>query len=97
MAAIDNDWLEPLSGEFKKDYYRKLYQTVRHEYETRQIFPDPDDIFNAFAFTPLSKVKVVILGQESLSQLQSGPWPVLFRKTGCSHSSVFSQYLSGTS
>ena len=64
MAAIDNDWLEPLSGEFKKDYYRKLYQTVRHEYETRQIFPDPDDIFNAFAFTPLSKVKVVILGQD---------------------------------
>ena len=57
MAAIDNDWLEPLSGEFKKDYYRKLYQTVKHEYETRQIFPDPDDIFNAFAFTPLSKVK----------------------------------------
>lgn len=41
MAAIDNDWLEPLSGEFKKDYYRKLYQTVKHEYETRQIFPDP--------------------------------------------------------
>ena len=64
MAAIDNDWLEPLSGEFKKDYYRRLYKTVKQEYETRQIFPDPEDIFNAFAFTPLSKVKVVILGQD---------------------------------
>ena len=61
MAAIDNDWLEPLSGEFKKPYYRKLYTTVKHEYETRKVFPAPDDIFNAFAFTPLSKVKVVIL------------------------------------
>ena len=64
MAAIDNDWLEPLSGEFKKPYYRKLYTTVKHEYETRKVFPAPDDIFNAFAFTPLSKVKVVILGQD---------------------------------
>ena len=64
MAAIDNDWLEPLKAEFKKTYYRKLYETVKHEYETRRIFPDPDDIFNAFAFTPLSKVKVVILGQD---------------------------------
>ena len=64
MAAITNDWLGPLSAEFKKPYYRKLYNTVKHEYETRRIFPDPDDIFNAFAFTPLEKVKVVILGQD---------------------------------
>ena len=64
MAAISNDWLAPLSGEFKKPYYKKLYETVKHEYETREIFPAPDDIFNAFAFTPLEKVKVVILGQD---------------------------------
>ena len=64
MAAIDNDWLEPLSGEFKKPYYRKLYDTVKKEYESRQIFPAADDVFNAFAFTPLHKVKVVILGQD---------------------------------
>ena len=64
MGAIANDWLEPLSGEFKKPYYKELYQRVKHEYETRRIFPEPDDIFNAFQFTPLSKVKVVILGQD---------------------------------
>ena len=64
MGAIANDWLEPLSGEFKKPYYRKLYDTVKHEYQTRQCFPDPNDIFNAFEFTPLSEVKVVILGQD---------------------------------
>ena len=64
MGAIDNDWLQPLSGEFRKPYYKKLYDTVKHEYETRQIFPDANDIFNAFAFTPLSKVKAVILGQD---------------------------------
>lgn len=64
MAAIDNDWLEPLSGEFKKPYYKELYHKVKEEYMTRQVFPDANDIFNAFAFTPLSEVKVVILGQD---------------------------------
>ena len=64
MAAIANDWLVPMSGEFKKPYYRKLYETVKSEYETKEVYPAPDDIFNAFAFTPLSNVKVVILGQD---------------------------------
>ena len=45
MGAIANDWLGPLSGEFKKPYYKKLYETVKHEYETRVVvFPDPNDI-----------------------------------------------------
>lgn len=64
MAAISNDWLEPLSGEFKKPYYRDLYKKVIEEYNTRVVYPAPDDIFNAFQFTPLSKVKCVILGQD---------------------------------
>ena len=64
MAAIANDWLEPLRPEFSKPYYRKLYQTVNEEYRTHQIFPPADDIFNAFALTPLHEVKVVILGQD---------------------------------
>ena len=64
MAAIANDWLEPLKPEFSKPYYRKLYQTVNEEYRTHQIFPPSDDIFNAFALTPLHEVKVVILGQD---------------------------------
>lgn len=29
MSAISNDWLEPLSPEFKKPYYAKLYKTVK--------------------------------------------------------------------
>ena len=64
MSAIANDWLKPLKPEFSKPYYRKLYQTVNEEYRTRQIFPPADDIFNAFALTPLHEVKVVILGQD---------------------------------
>ena len=64
MAAISNDWLAPLKPEFAKPYYATLYKTVKEEYSTRQIFPPADDIFNAFALTPFSQVKVVILGQD---------------------------------
>ncbi len=64
MAAIDNDWLEPLTPEFHKEYYRKLFTKVKEEYNTRQIFPAADDIFTAFHLTPLKEVKVVILGQD---------------------------------
>lgn len=62
--AIDNDWLKPLNKEFSKEYYRKLYTTVKHEYETRTVFPRSEDLFNAFELTPLGSVKAVILGQD---------------------------------
>lgn len=64
MAAINNDWLAPLAAEFKKPYYAALYRKVIEEYQNYTIFPASDDIFNAFNLTPLSQVKVVILGQD---------------------------------
>ena len=64
MAAINNDWLDALKGEFKKPYYKELFQKVNQEYRTHRIYPPADDIFNAFHLTPLKDVKVVILGQD---------------------------------
>ena len=64
MGAIQNDWLQPLAPEFKKPYYAALYKKIREEYSTRQIFPPADEIFTAFELTPLSEVKVVIIGQD---------------------------------
>ena len=64
MSAINNDWLDALKEEFKKPYYRKLFETVNQEYRTRQIFPPADVRFNAFHLTALHKVKAVILGQD---------------------------------
>lgn len=64
MGAIQNDWLEAIGTEFKKDYYRELYQFVKEEYSRCVVYPNSDDIFNALHLTPLSKVKVVILGQD---------------------------------
>lgn len=64
MAAINGDWLEALKDEFKKDYYKQLFEKVNEEYRTRLIFPPANDIFNAFHLTPLKDLKVVILGQD---------------------------------
>ncbi len=47
---------------------------VNEEYRTKLIFPPADDIFNAFHFTPLNEVKVVILGQDPYHNRRSGTW-----------------------
>lgn len=64
MAMISNDWLDAISEEFKKPYYKELYTFVKEEYGKTVIYPPAEDIFNAFHFTPLSKVKVLLLGQD---------------------------------
>lgn len=61
---IGNDWDSALSDEFSKDYFRNIMSFIDEEYKTRTVYPPYEDIFNAFKFTPLSEVKVVILGQD---------------------------------
>lgn len=64
MPPLSGTWAQELKSEFHKPYYKELFETVGKEYQTRQIFPPTDDIFNAFHLTPLDQVKVVILGQD---------------------------------
>ena len=64
MSMIDNDWLVPLKKEFSKPYYKDLFEFVKNEYSTTVVYPPADDIFNAFHFTPLKDVKVLLLGQD---------------------------------
>ena len=61
---IGNEWDLALDEEFEKEYFRKMMDFVNGEYESKTIYPPYDDIFNAFKLTPLSDVKVVILGQD---------------------------------
>ena len=61
---IGNDWDSVLADEFSRDYFVRIMDFVNEEYKTKTIYPPYDDIFNAFKLTPLSEVKVVILGQD---------------------------------
>lgn len=64
MPPISGAWAKALAGEFRKPYYKKLFEKVGEEYRTHRVYPPADEIFNAFHFTPLEQVKAVILGQD---------------------------------
>lgn len=64
MAALTGEWEKALSAEFSKPYYKKLYETIKKEYSTTTVYPPAGEIFSAFEYTDLSKVKVVIIGQD---------------------------------
>lgn len=64
MPPITNDWAAALAPEYKKDYYKKLFDFVGQEYASGEVFPPGDDIFNAFHLTNLNDVKCVIIGQD---------------------------------
>ena len=64
MAMITNDWLDSVSAEFKKPYYRDLYDFVKKEYSTHVVYRPADDSFSALRLTPRGEVKVLILGQD---------------------------------
>jgi len=62
---LEGSWLEPLAGEFDQPYMRDLRAFLVAEKKAgKRIFPSGSDFFNAFAHTPLPRVKVVILGQD---------------------------------
>ncbi len=64
LELKNTDWLNVLQDEFKKPYYRNLMEFLQNEYETKTIYPEMQDIFNAFQFTPYHDVRVVLLGQD---------------------------------
>lgn len=62
---LDDSWKEYLLPEFRSDYMQSLSAFLRAEQQLgKQIYPASDEIFNALNWTPLSKVKIVILGQD---------------------------------
>ena len=64
MPPIAGEWAQALQEEFRKPYYKKLFQFVGEEYRTKRIYPPSDEIFSAFHLAPLPSVRVVILGQD---------------------------------
>lgn len=77
---MPKDWRELLEDQLKAAYYKKLEEFVLAERKShpKSIFPSDDQVFHAFELTPVSKVKVLILGQD--------PYPTL----GHAHGLAFS-------
>ena len=85
MPPISGAWAKALEGEFRKPYYKKLFETVSREYRTHRVYPPAEDIFNAFHLTPLEQVKAG----------GPGPGPVLFRTARNRDSPFAGQYIPG--
>ncbi|WP_318616934.1 uracil-DNA glycosylase [Sporosarcina sp. YIM B06819] len=63
-VILGNDWDAVLQEEFAKPYYIKLCKFLEKEYVEQTIYPQMDDLWTAFKWTPFNEVKVVILGQD---------------------------------
>ena len=61
---IGNDWDTILSEEYNKDYFLRIKDIVRNEYNHKIIFPEARDVFKAFRMTSYKDTRVVILGQD---------------------------------
>lgn len=61
---INKSWDEFLNREFEQDYFRKLSAFLKQEYAEKTIYPPKQEVFSAFYYTDLDKVRVVILGQD---------------------------------
>ena len=62
---LETGWKKELSAELKTDYMKELDSFLSEEKKLgKEIYPAEKDIFNAFNYTPLEQVKVVIIGQD---------------------------------
>jgi uracil-DNA glycosylase len=57
-------WKEILEKEFSSNYFKTISNHLKNEYKHQTIYPKKEDVFKAFLLTPLTKTKVVILGQD---------------------------------
>jgi uracil-DNA glycosylase len=64
-VKLEPGWKAALQGEFEQPYMRQLAEFLRAQKAAgKVIFPPGPLIFNALNLTPLSQLKVVILGQD---------------------------------
>jgi uracil-DNA glycosylase len=61
---LEPEWKAALAAEFELPYFKQLRERVRFAYQTGIVYPPPPVLFQAFTNTPLSQVRVVILGQD---------------------------------
>lgn len=61
---IGNDWDLKLKIIWESPGFKNFYKKIIHEYDTKEIYPPKDYIFNALKLTSYENTKVVIVGQD---------------------------------
>lgn len=92
--ANELTWHDVLAEEKQQPYFLNTLQTVASERQSGvTIYPPQKDVFNAFRFTELGDVKVVILGQDRLSRTGTGAWSGIFRSPRHCDTAVTAEYV----
>ena len=61
---FSEDWLERLKPYLFSEEFKNILSTLSSEKKNYNIYPEANNVFRVFKETPLSKVRVVILGQD---------------------------------
>jgi uracil-DNA glycosylase len=61
---IGNDWDDKLRIIWDSPGFKKFWNLIKKEYQTKTIYPEFNNIFNALKLTPYKDAKVVIVGQD---------------------------------
>ena len=74
MIALGGGWDELLRPLFEDERYKKIREFLKREYGSHIVYPDMYDLYNCFRFTPLCKLKAVILGQDPYHEPGGWAW-----------------------
>jgi len=64
ISSLGKSWKNLLKDYFSCSKFKELGVFIKKEYATKEIYPSPKNIFNAFRLTNLDRVRVVIMGQD---------------------------------
>mgnify|MGYP000111580588 CR=1 FL=1 len=60
----DSDWTPVLKSQFTLPYFVQLQSFVKRERLSHTVYPEPANVYAAFASTSLASTRVVLLGQD---------------------------------
>lgn len=68
MFTISKTWYELLKPELESQKFTAFSQWLNTQYQTKTIYPKPENVFNAINLVLPQNVKVVIIGQDPYHQ-----------------------------
>lgn len=64
QERLGDEWYQVLEDELRKPYMGLLSRFIAQRRQETTVYPSADEVFTAFRLTPLSKVRVCIIGQD---------------------------------
>jgi uracil-DNA glycosylase len=64
LEHLNAEWKAFLKSEIESEYFQELQKFVHLEYNEHLIYPAQEDVFNAFNYCAIDKLKVVLIGQD---------------------------------